>query len=405
MDSLIRFKITCIVFIFLISGPILGEEKHYTIENKKMFSQSLQYDGTVIPSNVVEMVSPSLATIKAKHFNFGDYVEKDQLLFDLSSIELEARLNQAKMELLENSQGLEKLKNWKTSHEVLQAQYNVNKLKEESSHAKNHFEQTRKLFEAGIVSREEYLADERHHSDKQHQYQEAREYLSDIQKKGSKRFVKLAELKVETTKQQVEMLSSKVAMLSMRAPVSGMILPPQRQGDVKDSWGLSLNQTVFQESQPMALIAEVEQFYVHVKVDEFDVIHLAKGFPAHIFVVALGKQPLNGKIHEINVQPNATENGRKAANFDVKILIENIPAKMKEKLLMGMSAMVKFEPRALEGLLVPKKAIVYEKESVHVNLVQDDKSRKQEVVLGETTDDYVLVYEGVKAGDKVVLHS
>lgn len=394
-----------VCFLFPIAVHALaGDKEIYTVENKKIFSQSLQYDGTVIPSNVIEILSPSLVTIKAKYFNFGDYVNKEQLLFDLSSSDLEAKFNQAKMELLENSQAYEKMKNWKTGHEMMQAQYNVNKLKEESGHAKHHFEQTRKLFEAGIVSREEYFADERHHADKQHQYQEAKDYLVEIQEKGGERFLKLAELKVKTSEKQVAMLSSKMSMLSMRSPVSGMILPPQRQSEGKDNWGLSLNQMVFQESQPMALIAEMDKFYVHIKVDEFDVVHLSKELPAHVFIGALGKHSLNGKIHEINVQPNV-DNNRKAANFDVKILIENMPSKVREKLLMGMSAMVKFEPRALEGLLVPKEAIEYDQEKAHVSLVQGTQQKRQAVVLGETTDNYVLVQEGVQIGDQVVLHS
>lgn len=401
-----RFKkIGLSVFLFLVTPLVAAEKNIYIVDTKKLASQKLQYDGTVIPCNVVEIVSPGKTSLKAKHFNFGDHVEKDQLLFELTSLDLETRLNQAKIELFENEQALEKLKYWQTSREMQEALYNVNKLKQESFHAKQHFEQTKKLFEAGIVSKEEYFSDKRTNEDKQHQFEESKKFLSDVKKRGEKRFLKLAQLKATTAKQQVELLNAKVAMLSMRAPIEGIILPAQRQGENKDSWRASLNQISFQESQTMALIAENKSFYVRLKVDEFDVVHLAKNMQARITFAALGKETVQGKIQEINVEPPMANDTHQIGSFNINLLLEDIPLTLKDKLLIGMSAIVKFEPPALEGLFVPKQAITYENEVAYVNVLEANQQRKQKVILGQTTPDYVLVQEGLQKGAQIVLYS
>ncbi len=397
--------LTC--FLMLMSGFVFASgETIYVVEQKEIDQKPLQYTGTLVPGNVAEIISPANGIITKRFVNFGSQVKKDQVLFEFASNELTARLAEEKMKLLENTQVLEKLKHWQTSSEMVQAQYNLDTAEQEYNHAERRYEQTKKLFEAGIVSKEEYSQDARFHRDSLHHYEHAKKNLSDVQRKGGEQYVTLAQMKETQSQQQVKILTDKIAALTIRSPLTGVFLPPMRQEESKDNWGLSHQRTSFQENQALGLVADSDQLYVQIKVDEFDIVKIHKGQSAQISILALQDIKVKGKIDDINVMINKGSSNQQAASFDVKIIVENLDNKLKEKILLGMSASVKLAKPALQGLFVPKLAVVYEKGEAFVDVLVDEKNhQKQKIEVGDTSNNYVVVTQGIKPGDRIVVHS
>lgn len=393
-------------FCYLLIGLLFcakGLAQHiYIVEDKKN-SDSLQYDGTLVPGNVAQILSPGNVTVNAKFFNFGDHVQENQILFELTSSELLEKLSQVKMEVMEQTQALNRLKNWLRSSEVLRAENNMNRAQQQSSYARSRFEQTRKLYEKGIVSKEEYLNDRRFYEESQQNFMNAKLYNKEVKQKGSKEALKVAEMKLLQTKDQLEILSKKIQGLSVKSPLAGIVLPPLST-DGKDSWGLSNHQKAFQGGQVLALIADIEKLYVLIKVDEFDIIHLNKGMDAQIRLLAFGNIALKGKVQEINVQSNNMKENQ-TARFDVKIQIDSVPETIKGKLMLGMSATTKLQKHSMSGLVVPKEAVVHENGQNYVNIQLGNSVSKHQVQVGETSIDYVVINQGLKIGDKVVINS
>ncbi|MBS0285762.1 MAG: efflux RND transporter periplasmic adaptor subunit [Proteobacteria bacterium] len=393
-----------ILFCFLFCSNLQANQL-FVVENKTVDNKPLQYTGVLVPGDLVEITSPYNATVKAKYVSFGEKVTQDQVLYELSSPELQARLTEEKMRLFEYTQNLEKIEHWQSSTEMLQAQYNVNRAEDELEHDQDRYEQTQKLYNAGIVSKEEYASDERSYKQSLNHFNQTKKHLEDIKKKGDKQYVELAKMKVWQSNNQIKILNQKVEELTIRSPLTGIFLPPPRVEPNRE-WSNGFNRKTFHEDQCLGIVAENDNVYVQIKVDEYDIVSIHKNQDAKVRLLAFGDKQLKGKIYEINMLTNKASQSNAVANFDVKIKLDEVSPSLKEKMLLGMTAEVKLTQPTLQGLFVPKQAIVYQNEEPFINIFVDEKNQSlQKVELGPTANNDVLVIKGLKQGDKVVVAS
>ncbi len=392
-----------ICFLLLLCAQSHANEI-FVVQNKKVENKPMQYTGVLVPGDIVEINSPVHAHVVAKYVKFGDQVTKDQILFELSSPDLLLKLNDEKMKLFDYKQNLEKLQHWSSSSEVLQAQYNVNRAEDEYEHDKDRFEQTQKLYDAGIVSKEEYASDERSFKQSLNHFNQTTQHLKDIKKKGDPKYLEVATLKVAQCESQIKLLNDKIEALTIRSPITGIFLPPAKNETTKDWTNNSLRKS-FQEDQVLGMVAQNDHVYVQIKVDEYDIVNIQKGQDATVKIAAFNTKVLKGKIKDINLLTNKANQNQPTANFDVKIKLENVDSSFKEKMLLGMTASVNLTRPPLQGLFVPKQAIVFQDEEAFVNIVKDENQTLQKVELGATSNDQVLVNKGLKAGDAVVVLS
>ncbi len=392
-----------IYFLLLVCAQSHAQDV-FVVQNKKIDNKPMQYTGVLVPGDLVEISSPVHATVKAKYATYGDQVNKDDILFELSSPDLLLKLNDEKMKLFEYRQNLEKLQNWDTSSEVLQAQYNVSRAEDEYEHDKDRFEQTQKLYNAGLVSKEEYASDERSYKHALNHFNQTTRHLNDVKKKGDEKYLELAKLKVAQCESQIKLLNDKIQALTIRAPITGIFLPPLRNENAKD-WTHASFKRAFQEDQCLGIVAQNDHVYVQIKVDEFDIVNIQKEQEAIVKLAAFSTKTLKGKIQDINLLNNKSNHNQPTANFDVKIKLEDVDAQFKEKMLLGMTATVNLTRPPLQGLFVPKQAIVFQDEEAFVNVIENENQALHKVELGPTSNDQVLVNKGLKAGDKVVVIS
>jgi len=309
----------------------------HTVSAKNANDLIMQYDGKLVPYESMEIISPYHATIHKKHVNYGDQVTAGQLLFELTSAELTEKLAQANIELIEATFQFEKQKNWLQSHEVLQAKSNVNRALQYTHHQEARYLQTQKLVEAGVVSTEEYLLDKRSYEESRQQVENAKRYYIEVKKNGDKTHLALAKLRYDQAKSQVESLTRKNTSLKVLAPINGVVLAPTTP--TKSEGSILSNKKALREGESIIQIASQERFTVRIKVDEYDIIHLKKEQKAEITLPALGGEKLKGKILSLYSQSEVKE-PHHAAQFEVNILLDEVPQNLKEKILLGMSAIV-----------------------------------------------------------------
>ncbi len=394
-----------LLYFLLIFAFTLEANQVVIVENKKIDNKPMQYAGVLVPGELVEISSPVHASIAAKFVNFGQKVTKDQVLFELSSPDLLARLNEERMRLFENKQHLEKLLHWQSSYEVLQAQYNVNRAEDEYHHAQERFEQTQKLYKAGIVSKEEFASDERSYKHNLNHLNQTTQHLKDIKRKGDEQYIEIAKMKVAQSQNHIKLLNDKVEALTIRSPLTGIFLPPFRNENTKE-WGNAYQRKSYHEDQSLGVVAENDNVYVQIKVDEYDIVNIKKDQLAIVALPALGGKKLKGKIQDINLLTNKATSNQPVANFDVKIKLDEMSAPLKEKMLLGMTASVDLARKPLKGLFVPKEAIIFQEEEAFITMFVDENNQPlQKVELGDTSNNHVLVTKGLKEGDKIVVIS
>lgn len=392
-------KLICFLFSLFYFQSVMAADKIITIEEKTMTGQKLIYDGFLVPGKVVEIVSPIQAMVTQTYFEFGDVVKQNQLLFELDPKETEILLATAKTELLEQNYQIEKLKNWDSSSEVVKAKYNLNRELKHYEYAKEHFKQSEKLYSAGIISREEYLLDQRHNEDSFHNYQNAKELLEEILKKGDPNYLSLAQMKLKQIEERVKLIESKLIHSKISSPITGIILSPQSD---KNTTLISHRQKIYPPGQVMALIADMHSPAVEFKVDELDVVKIKKKQGVVVQFYAYPQYEIKGEVHEIALHA-ASKEGASNTRFNVKVKLRDIPAAVEDKLFLGFTAKVSLDPDTLKGLIIPKAAVLFEGNQQYVQLLSGKQLIKKPIEVNIANEDHVLIAKGLNVGDKIAI--
>jgi len=370
------------------------------VENKKPKS-TIQYDGQLFATHIIEISSPANATLLKSYANIGDKVTQSQLLFEFVSPQLQSELQDAHMAVLESQEALLKLKQWSKSYEMMQAQATLEKAKHELERTQIRYAQTEKLYNKGIVAKEECLLDQRLFKDSELQYQNAKRQLAQIQDKASKTAIELATLKFNQAQKKQSLLQQRISELKVYSPVTGTLLVPIKSQESKQILPF-YPQKNFQSSEVIALVADLSKLCVLVKIDEFDIIRLQRDQTANIRFAAFPNYTLQGRIVDISNQ-NTTSSEKQATTYDVKVALTALPKELQDKLLIGMSAKVMLTEALPEGLWVAKLAIHYDNDEPYVQKLNQQTLIKQKVVLGDVAKDEVLILSGIQAGDRIGL--
>lgn len=80
-------------------------------------------------------------------------------------------------------------------------------------------------------------------------------------------------------------------------------------------------------------------------------------------------------------------------------------AKKMTQLSPGSVAQVEFKIPSREGIYIPKTAILFKGSTAYVRILENGQAKHQTVKLGEEKEDVVLVLEGLKVSQKLILRS
>jgi multidrug efflux pump subunit AcrA (membrane-fusion protein) len=160
----------------------------------------------------------------------------------------------------------------------------------------------------------------------------------------------------------------------------------------------------FPQGDILLAIGNTEGLSMTAEVDELEVLKMKKDQEVRITVDAFG-ETIKGRVIHISSQAVKADGGRKAANFEVSIATDSLPAGSRDRLRLGMSAnmeiMLLNKPNVI---LLPIQAVLIEGKD-RVVTVRDKATqslKKVKVETGITTLDAVEIASGLKAGDEVV---
>jgi len=221
------------------------------------------------------------------------------------------------------------------------------------------------------------------------QANDALERMRQLHEAGSLADIKWVEVQsqVEQARSMLQMAKKALADCYLYAPVSGVVGKKM----------INAGETAL-TSQPVCTILSIGKVKVKASVPEKEIASISANTNSRIIIDALAKEFVGGRI-EKGVEADAITH-----TYDIRISMEN-PG---EEILPGMVASVQIrgdgDAGNLEGCIsVPLTSVQQTAGGEKfVWLLRDGKAHRQQITLGESSQQRIIVNEGLKQGDKVI---
>ena len=200
------------------------------------------------------------------------------------------------------------------------------------------------------------------------------------------------EAEIDEIKSDISRLESK-AYITINAPFAGKVY-------INDDYMSGESQT------SNIMTVETEEFYIKGQVSEQDLSKLSLEQDVDIVVIST-KEKLRGKVSYIGERPSLSEGGDMVGNqsmsyYDIKISINEGQDLSKVKNGFHVQTTIEITNKNIK---LPKTSLKQEDGKTYVFKIIDEIIYKQEVKLGETTDEYAVIEEGVLEEDKVIKYA
>lgn len=202
-------------------------------------------------------------------------------------------------------------------------------------------------------------------------------------------------LAYEASKAQLEQAQAAVNLLrhnlevsQMRAPFSGIVASKNaNEGDVINPMMGS-----FSASSGVLTLMDFSKVKLAIEVSAMEIAKIQKGQMAEIRVPNLPEKVFRGEVNLVNLAADPM-----TKKFKVEVVVDN-PDLILRPGTFG-EVIIEVASRA-KALVIPQKAIV---EDRFVFVVEGDRARKKEVVIGLQTVNEVEILSGLKEGELVIV--
>lgn len=364
-------------------------------------SSTISLPGILEPLKVVNVVSPLAGKVKERLFNYGEHVEKGQVLVKMDTSEVEVRYREAKGAYMKSLQMLRELEDWENGSEVRRSRRSLTMAKRSMESQQRRLEDTERLYEKGIVPASEYESAKEQLHNLNLDYKAAQEELKSVLERGSAENIEIARLETENTRVKVEYTKAQMKMAAIVAPVSGIVILPDTAKDKRDSKTVEKGVT-FDQGQVMVLIGDLAGLSVKTRVDEVEISKIKKGQKVIVSGDAFSDISLDGEISHISSQ--ATKQGE-IPSFEITVKVKHISAEHRRWTRLGMSANLEVVIYSKSNaLMVPIDCVksIGSDRLVRVRDRATQELREVKVETGITTLDSVEILKGLNPGDEVV---
>jgi RND family efflux transporter MFP subunit len=205
-----------------------------------------------------------------------------------------------------------------------------------------------------------------------------------------------AELKVKQADMRLRQAQEQLASLSLTAPKSGMVVL-QKIYSPNGLEKLKVGSTPW-HGMELISIPDLTVMLVKTQVNEIDISRVQTGQQAVITVDALEGLTFYGKVTNVATLAS-TEEGSDDKVFDVEVTINGTH----ENLKPGMTALCTIIVDKIPGKLFVPLESVFEREDTTVVYVKKGGFSKRQVKVGAKNSDYIIIDQGVTAGEEVSL--
>jgi HlyD family secretion protein len=373
-------KVFFYLFLCLMLQACRHEPKipgnHIVVVDSHAYVNNLFYSGIVQPLKTHIITSPASGTVIEMPIQYGETVKGGQLLFVLSSAKFIADYKSALIEYLRA----------KSDFNNNQTQMNAATF----------------LHKNELISDDDFKAKKTNYYGSQLALVQAKDALENLTKQLDVKGVNFYELSMTEVDKvtQAMHLHSNSENLRIIAPIEGVLLSPSKTEE--ENKKIVKDNTVKQD-EPLAIIGDMTGIRVAIKVNELVVNQLHPGQKVKVTGIAFPGEVLEGKVSRVDRQGETTSGG--LATFAAEVVVPLLTKEQQQSIHVGMSAKVEIDITDESEIRVPILAINEKNETFYAN-VYDDKERKIHQVTvktGKTTSDSVVILNGLKSGDKLVV--
>ena len=272
--------------------------------------------GRVEPlSENIQIGSELSGKIKSVNVEEGDTVRQGQVLAVLQNDDYRAEVLSAGAQVLAKEATLRKVVNGARTQERSEALSTVRAAEAVMNNARAEMDRRQKLFDAGVISRDEFERYAREYDVAKANYQENVEHHSLVDDHAREEDRSFAEADLQLARAQLEQARARYEKTLIKSPINGTVLRKHhRNGE-----SVSNSSTV---PDPILTVGDKDVLRVRMDVDENDVNKVRVGQKAYVTADAYGKQQFWGQVVRVGelLGPKNVRTDEPTEHVDKKIL-------------------------------------------------------------------------------------
>jgi ABC exporter DevB family membrane fusion protein len=285
-------------------------------------AQSVVHEQLVAGPGRIEPISEDIqigselsGKLKSVNVEEGDAIRRGQILAVLMNGDYRAEVLSARAQVAAREATLRKVINGARRQERAEALSSVHETEAVMNNANAEMDRRHKLFDAGVISREEYERFAREFDVSRARYREASERHSLVDDHAREEDQAMAEADLELAKANLEEAQARYEKTVIRSPIDGTVLRKHhRNGE-----SVSNSSTV---PDPIVTIGDKNTLRVRVDVDETEVSKVGVGQKAYVTADAFGNKKFWGHVVRVSEQlgPKNIRTDEPTERVDRKIL-------------------------------------------------------------------------------------
>lgn len=383
------FLILLLLPVFVVMSSCEAKSKsakktHIIVAKLETPVQQLYFTGTLNPIKTLPVVSPVAGNIVSMNFTYGERIQNNQLLFVISSSALAESYRKAINDYLQKKQS------YVTSQQ--------------------NFAGMNMLYDAGAIARNDYETNKTQLDNAKLNFLQAQYDLERVLHTANVDSEKIEKLTISDTNEVNKLLQRRFRHVEIFSPGAGIALFPAQKstsggsGSDATSGKLTVGSTVKQDELLLS-IGDLTGLSAEFNVSEVDIYRIYNGMSVKVTGSAFPGKELHGVISAVSAQANQGGSSDGLSMYAVSVKIPNVEPKTMERIRVGMTAKFEVDIDSQSRIMLPLQA-VQEKNGMSYVTILDASGKEKEVtvVTGRTTMTDVVVENGIKVGDKVVVH-
>ncbi len=356
-----KYLIIVIVTVVLIVAGVLKNRdtgKFVKVEKvkEKDISETVSCTGSVKPVKTVTIMSEVMGRIVELPVKEGDFVQKGDLLCKIDDKNFRSEVERLKAELKRQRLVFEQLK-------------------VDAEQAKRDFLRSKKLFKAGILSKDDF-----------------EKAKNDLESKTLR--VRQQGYSLKQTEANLSKAKENLSKTRVLSPIDGKITSLKKEIGEQVIQG-----TINNPGSIIMVISDMNKLELEVNVNEVDAVMLKKGMESKIYLDSFEDKVFKGKVKQISESAEKPV-GRDVSLFKVKIDFQNSNNKIKP----GMNGRAEIKVKeSKNALVVPIEAVRKDDNGKEYCFkIVNKRAKKVYVNTGISNDFEVEVKKGLKKGDAVI---
>lgn len=337
------------------------------------------FTGVLNPIEVRPVVAPVQGNIAHMNFEYGSWVKKGDTIVTIDSHTLAQDFRKAISDYLQKKQTY--------------------------TTGQGSFEGEQALYNAGVVSKEEYQSKKAAFENSLLSYLQAQYHLHKVLKMTDVSFKEISSLTIETPEKINKILQKHFHHVHVLSNYNGIALFPTSSGsgsddDKKITVGMSVKQ-----DQLLVNIGDLSGFVAQLNVSEVMINSVHKGMPVKVTGTAFPGIELKGMVSAVSSQAHTSDSSGMSM-FAVTVRIPHLSKKASKAIRVGMSATFELDTKLAPKIILPIQAVTRQKGQAVVTILDaSGEHKKMPVITGHTTPTTVVILSGLKVGQRVVVPS